>query len=109
VLELLPLVGIVLLFWLFIIRPASRRQREVRSMQSALSVGDEIVLTSGVYGTVRALADDLVHLEIADGVTIRVARGAVGSVSSPDGESQERADATDEQEPGELADGSEES
>ncbi|MBZ5741177.1 preprotein translocase subunit YajC [Nocardioides mangrovi] len=80
-LELLPLVGIVLLFWLFIIRPASRRQKEMRTMQSSVSVGDEIVLTSGVYGTVRELDDEHVHLEIAPGVTIKVARGAIGTVN----------------------------
>ncbi|CAN5483804.1 N/A [soil metagenome] len=77
--EFLPLVGIVLLFWLFIIRPQSRRQKELRSMQSSLSVQDEVVLTSGVFGTVREVDDDHVMVEIADGVVIKVARGAVGS------------------------------
>lgn len=79
-LELLPLVGIVLLFWLFIIRPASRRQKEVQTMQAALSVGDEVVLTSGVFGTVRSLDDAHAGVEIADGVTIKVSRGAVGNI-----------------------------
>ncbi len=46
-LELLPLVGIALLFWLFIIRPASRRQKELGRMQASLTVGDEVMLTSG--------------------------------------------------------------
>jgi preprotein translocase subunit YajC len=49
-------------------------------MQSTLEVGDEIVLTSGVYGTVRGLDEGVANVEIADGVTIRVARGAVGQV-----------------------------
>lgn len=81
-LELLPLVGIALLFWLFIIRPASRRQKELGRMQSSLDVGDEVVLTSGVFGTVRRLEDDHVLLEVADGVSIKVARGAIGSIAS---------------------------
>lgn len=85
-LELLPLVGIALLFWLFIIRPASRRQKELGRMQSSLSVGDEIVLTSGVYGTVREIEDGNVLLEIAPGVTIKVVRGAVGSIATKVGE-----------------------
>jgi preprotein translocase subunit YajC len=82
VLELLPLVGIALLFWLFIIRPAGRRQKELGRMQSSLEVGDEVVLTSGVFGTVRQLEDDHVMVEIAEGVTIKVARGAIGTVST---------------------------
>jgi preprotein translocase subunit YajC len=81
--QLLPLVGIALLFWLLVIRPASRRQRELGRMQSSLSVGDEVMLTSGVYGTLRELEDDRVHVEIATGVVISVARGAIGTIVSP--------------------------
>ena len=81
-LELLPLVGIALLFWLFIIRPASRRQKELSRMQSSLELGDEVVLTSGVFGTVRQLEGDHVLLEVADGVTIKVARGAIGTIAT---------------------------
>jgi preprotein translocase subunit YajC len=78
--EFLPLIGIALLFWLFIIRPQSRRQKELRSMQSSLSVGDEVMLTSGVFATVELVEDDHVLVGIAPGVTIKVARGAVGTV-----------------------------
>jgi preprotein translocase subunit YajC len=74
------LVGIALLFWVLLIRPQARRQRELAHMQSTLEVGDEVMLTSGVFGTVRGLDDDVAQVEIADGVTIRVARGAVGRV-----------------------------
>ena len=49
-------------------------------MQSTLEVGDEVLLTSGVFGTVRRLDEDVAQVEIADGVTIKVARGAVGQV-----------------------------
>lgn len=79
-LNLLPLVGIALLFWLFIIRPASRRQKELGRMQSSLTVGDEIILTSGVFATVQTIEDDHVGVEIAPGVVIKIARGAVGNV-----------------------------
>lgn len=79
----LPIVAIALLFWLLIIRPASRRQKELARMQSSLSVGDQVVLTSGIFGTVTELADDHVRVAIADGVTIRVARGAIGSTVQP--------------------------
>jgi preprotein translocase subunit YajC len=79
----LPLVGIAVLFWLILIRPAQRRQRELGQMQRAVTVGDEIMLTSGIYGTVRALHDDTMSLELAEGVTVRVVRAAVGSVVTP--------------------------
>jgi preprotein translocase subunit YajC len=81
--SLLPIVGIALLFWLLIIRPQSKRARAVRQMQSELQTGLEVMLTSGVFGTIVAIADDHLLLRIADGVTIRVAKGAVGNVVDP--------------------------
>jgi preprotein translocase subunit YajC len=83
IVSLLPLVGIALLFWLLLIRPAARRQKELGRMQSALKPGDEVMLTSGILGTLRDTDGDHLRLEIADGVIIRVARGAVGSVVQP--------------------------
>ena len=53
-------------------------------MQSTLEVGDAVMLTSGVYGTVRSLDGEAAGVEIAEGVTIRVARGAIGEVVRAD-------------------------
>lgn len=80
--SLVPLVGIALLFWFLMIRPTQRRQREMRQMQASLSVGADVMLTSGIYGVVRSLADDRVGIEVAPGVTIETARGAVASIVS---------------------------
>ena len=77
---LLPLLVLALLFWLLLVRPQARRRRELMHMQSTLEVGDTVVLTSGVYGTVRSLDDAVAGVEIAEGVTVKVARGAVGEV-----------------------------
>ena len=78
--SLLPIIGIALLFWLLIIRPASKRQKALSRMQGALEVGNDVMLSSGIYGTLAAVDDDQVQLLVADGVTIRVARGAVANV-----------------------------
>jgi preprotein translocase subunit YajC len=78
---LLILVGFALLMWLLLVRPQARRQRELAQMQNALEVGDEVMLTSGVFGTLRQLDEEgAAHLEIADGVVIKVARQAIGQV-----------------------------
>jgi preprotein translocase subunit YajC len=66
-------------------------------MQSTLEVGDEVMLTSGIHGTVRGLDEGVAQVEIADGVTIRVARGAVGQVVR-EVEHDETPAATDEPE-----------
>ena len=83
IVSLLPLVGIGLLFWLLLIRPASKRQKELARMQSSLKAGYEVILTSGVFGVLRDADGEHLRLEIADGVVIKVARGAVGTVVQP--------------------------
>lgn len=79
----LILLGIALLFWFAMIRPQQRRQRAMGQMQRELSVGDEVMLTSGIIGVLRSLDDKTVQLEVADGVTVKVVRAAVGQVTTP--------------------------
>ena len=78
----LPLIAIVALFWLLVIRPASRRQKNLSRMQSSLEPGNRVMLSSGIFGTIRRIVDDRVHVEIAPGVEIEVVRGAIGSVDT---------------------------
>ena len=79
----LILIGIAVLFWLAIIRPQQRRQKAVGTMQRELAVGDEVMLTSGIIGVLRSLDDKTVQIEVSDGVALRVARAAVGQVTTP--------------------------
>ena len=78
--SLLPIIGIALLFWLLIIRPQSRRQKAVVAMQSELQPGTEVMLSSGVFGTLEQVEDDHVLLRVADGVVLKVVKGAVANV-----------------------------
>jgi preprotein translocase subunit YajC len=73
----LPLVLIVLVFWFLVIRPTRKRQQQVSSVQSSLGPGSQVMLSSGIYGTVVSVADESVRVEIAPGTTIKVARQAV--------------------------------
>jgi preprotein translocase subunit YajC len=76
------IVLILAALWLLMIRPAQRRQKEQQKLMTAMEVGDEIVTAGGLYGTVKALEDDELRLEIAPGVEVRVARRAVAGVVS---------------------------
>ncbi len=81
--ELAPLlwiVAIAVVFWLLIIRPAQRRQKDMAQLQSSLTAGEQVVLTSGVFGTITEAADTHVMVEVAPGVQIKVVRAAIGSV-----------------------------
>jgi preprotein translocase subunit YajC len=76
----LPFILILAVFWLLILRPQQRRQRELRALQSSLTPGNEVMLSSGIFGTVHGTTDDHVLVDIAPGVTVRVARGAIAQV-----------------------------
>jgi preprotein translocase subunit YajC len=80
----LPLLAIVALFWLLVIRPASKRQKTMSRMQSSLEPGMRVMLSSGIFGTIRTIADDRVRVEIAPHTEIEVVRGAIGSVVTSD-------------------------
>lgn len=73
----LPFVAIALLFWFLIIRPQRRRAHELGAVQRGLVPGTEVMLGSGIYGRVVAVADDSVSLEVAPGTVVKVARQAV--------------------------------
>lgn len=81
--SILPLVFIGLIFvamYFLMIRPQRRRLRESQNMQRSISEGDEVLTTSGVYGFVVAMDGDVVWLEIAEDVEIRIAKGAISKV-----------------------------
>lgn len=79
----LPLVAIALLFWLMVVRPASRRQKAVAQLQADLQPGQRVMLTSGIYGVVRSLSDERARVEIASGTEIEVVRAAISAVDKP--------------------------
>ena len=80
---LLPLVAIVALFWFMVVRPQQRRQKDVVRLQQSIEVGQRVMMSSGIYGTVVSLVDDRARLEIAPGTQIDIARAAIAKVDEP--------------------------
>jgi preprotein translocase subunit YajC len=70
-------------FFLLIVRPQRRRAQAHRQFVATLSTGDEVMTTGGIFGTIRALDDDVGELEIAPSTVIRVARMAVAQPVGP--------------------------
>jgi preprotein translocase subunit YajC len=79
----LPIVLIILAFWLLAIRPARKRQQEAQRVQNSLEIGARVMLTSGIFGRVAGLDDDTVDLEVAPGVAVTALRQAVARVVDP--------------------------
>jgi preprotein translocase subunit YajC len=64
-------------FWFFVMRPAKARQQAQFKVIKELSVGDKVMTTAGLFGTIRDITDADVGLEIAEGVVVRYVREAV--------------------------------
>lgn len=86
---ILPLVGMVAIFYFLIIRPQQKQTKKLRKLRSNLGRGDKIVTTGGVHGIVSNIKDDkTIVIKIADNVKIEIDREAVGTVISSTGENQ---------------------
>src|SRR5512139_1902632 len=79
---LLPIVGMLLIFYFLMIRPQQKRQKEIQKMLTAIKKGDRIVTASGLYGTVAGVKDDVVVVQIADNVKVEMVKSAVTAVVS---------------------------
>lgn len=75
----LPLLLMGVVFYFLLIRPQSQRRRAQMEMQSDVEVGDEVVTTSGIYGTITDIDDDygIVTVEVAPNTDIRMARASI--------------------------------
>lgn len=71
------LVLIFVIFYFFMIRPQSKRQKEIKKFQDSLENGKTVITSGGIYGKVREVKDGYVLIEIADGVKIRVNKNMV--------------------------------
>lgn len=77
------LVVLIAAFFVLIVRPQRRQLSAHRELIDSLAVGDAVITTSGIYGTIRAMRDDVVDLEITSGVVVKLALGAVARLSAP--------------------------
>jgi preprotein translocase subunit YajC len=71
------LLILVAAFYFLIVRPQRRQQQFRRQVIAAVREGDEIITSGGVFATVVALDDETLDVEIAPGVVVTIARGAV--------------------------------
>ena len=83
-------------FYLLVIRPAARKNREQQAMVGSLSAGARIMTTSGVYATIRHLGSTQAVVEIAPGVDMTITKAAILKVVNPAEEEFEYDDDTPE-------------
>lgn len=74
-----PIILLVL-FYVMLIRPQSKRAKEHRAMQEALAKGDEVVTDGGLMGKINAIDDNAITVQIAENVEVKVRRESINSV-----------------------------
>jgi preprotein translocase subunit YajC len=74
---MIMLVLLFVVFYFFMIRPQSKRQKEIKNFRSAMKVGDKVITSGGIYGRIKEIAEDSVLLEIDENVKVRVDKNSV--------------------------------
>lgn len=77
-LQIVPFVLILGIFYFIILLPTKRKQQKVDEFLRNLKVNDRIITTSGIYGQITRLGEQSVQVQIADKIRIEVARAAIG-------------------------------
>ncbi|AZS21031.1 MULTISPECIES: preprotein translocase subunit YajC [unclassified Caulobacter] len=78
--NILPIILMVVLFYFMLIRPQQKRQKEHMNMLNNLKRNDTVVLSSGMIGKIVRVEDREVGVEIATGVTVKVVKGMIAEV-----------------------------
>lgn len=74
---ILMMVLIFVVFYFFMIRPQSKRQKEIKKQREAMKAGDSVVTSGGIYGKVKDIKETTIVIEIADNVRIKVDKNSV--------------------------------
>ena len=74
---LIMMVAIFAIMHFFMIRPQNKKQKEIMNFRKNLEVGQDVISAGGIYGKVKAIEDNVVVLEIASGVKIRIDKNSI--------------------------------
>jgi preprotein translocase subunit YajC len=88
-LSFLPFVFIFVIFYFLLVLPQQKKAKNRKAMIEALKKGDRVTTTGGMIGTVTNLAPDVITLQIADGVRVKVMRNYIEDLLKEDAEKGE--------------------
>lgn len=75
-----PMVAMFAIFYFLLIRPQQKKQKEHEAMLNAVKEGDNILTSGGIYGTIKKIKGDVLTVQIADNVRVKVSRKSVSSI-----------------------------
>jgi preprotein translocase subunit YajC len=71
------IVALVAIFYFFMIRPQSKRQKEIKKFRDSLKQGDKVITAGGIHGKIKNVKENTVTLEVADGMNITVEKSSI--------------------------------
>lgn len=83
--QFLPLILIFVVFYFLLIRPQQKQAKQHQAFLNDLKKGSKVFTKGGLHGVITGLADNVVSLEIAKDVVVKVSRDAIGGALSKDG------------------------
>ena len=93
---LIVMVLLLVVMYVLMIRPQRQRQQAQQSMIERAGVGDDILTSGGIYGTITEIEDDDVVVEIADGLAVHMTRRGIAAVLPPEEDESEDEDEDDD-------------
>ena len=84
-LQFLPIVGMILIFWFLLFRPQMKRHKEHQTKIAAIKKNDRVVTAGGILGKVTKVDDEYAEVEIAQGTRIKVVKSTIGDILAPGG------------------------
>ena len=73
----IPLILIFGLMYVLMIRPQQKKVKAQQALVASVQAGDEVVLNSGIFGVIKEVEDDILWLEVFEGIELKVLRGSV--------------------------------
>ena len=77
---MLSLLLVVLVVWVFLIRPQQKQAKQRAEMLTALKPGDKVVTIGGICGTVSRMTDDKIYVEVSEGVVLEMLRNSISTL-----------------------------
>ena len=94
--QFIPLILIAGFMYLVLILPQQRRNREHKALLASLDVGDEVLMNSGIHGFISAIDADILWIEVAADVELKVAKSAIaGKIETPSDDVDDAEDIVD--------------
>lgn len=74
---MIMIIAMIVIFYFFMIRPQNKKQKELRKAREAMKKGDKVITAGGIHGRIKDMKDNVIMMEIAPGVTIKIDKTSV--------------------------------